>query len=160
VSTNTEGDECGVCLENLVASKHGYFQDLEQEIEFLHVKRTTGVPIHEAIKRKAWTLADDTTLCGISSRCLLWCVCMKWRDGFFLWRRTLLCQKLPASRLRGEACCFHLRVIGLRTVNKYVLSQIGNADEMPVYSDVLLNYIASDHGAKSVAGKTLGNERM
>jgi hypothetical protein len=54
--------------------------------------------------------------------------------------------------------CFR-NVIGLRKVNNYLLSQIGNADEIPVYFDMPSNYTV-DTGAKSAFIKTSGSEKM
>jgi hypothetical protein len=55
---------------------------------------------------------------------------MMQRNGFFLHRRTSLCQKLLAD-FEEKLVAFLLHVIGCREKNSYLLSQIGNADEMP-----------------------------
>jgi hypothetical protein len=47
----------------------------------------------------------------------------------------------------------------LQKKNNYLLSQIGDANEIPVYSDMPSNYTV-DEEAKSVAIKTLGYEKM
>jgi hypothetical protein len=49
-------------------------------------------------------------------------------------------------------------VTGLQ--NSYLLSQIGNANEMPVYVVMPSSYTVDDTGAKSVAIKTSGYEKM
>jgi hypothetical protein len=45
-------------------------------------------------------------------------------------------------------------VIGLQKANNYLLNQIGNTDETPVYFDMPSNYTIDDTGAKSVLIKT------
>jgi hypothetical protein len=44
--------------------------------------------------------------------------------------------------------------------SSYLLSQIGNVDEAAVYFDMLPNHTVDDTGAKSVAVKTSGHEKM
>jgi hypothetical protein len=51
-------------------------------------------------------------------------------------------------------------VIGLQKANNYLLSQIGNADETPVYSDMPSNYTIDDEDVKSVLIKASSNEKM
>jgi hypothetical protein len=51
-------------------------------------------------------------------------------------------------------------VIGLWNVNDYLLSQIGNGDETPLYFDMPSNYTVDDTGAKSLIIKTSGHEKM
>jgi hypothetical protein len=55
---------------------------------------------------------------------------------------------------------FQRHVIGLRKKHSYLLSQIGNADETPVYFDMPPNYTVDDTGAKSVAVKISGHENL
>jgi hypothetical protein len=55
---------------------------------------------------------------------------------------------------------FQRHVIGLRKKHSYLLSQIGNADETPMYFDMPPNYSVDDTGAKSVAVKTSSHENM
>lgn len=45
-------------------------------------------------------------------------------------------------------------------INSYILSQIGNADEMPLYFDVLSYYAVDDFRAQSVMIETMGDEWM
>jgi hypothetical protein len=46
------------------------------------------------------------------------------------------------------------------TLQEVTIALRGNADERPVYFDMLPNYIIDNVGAKSVAIKTLYNEKM
>jgi hypothetical protein len=45
-------------------------------------------------------------------------------------------------------------------MNNYIISQIGNTDEMPVYFDVLSYYVDDDFRAQSVTIETMGVEWM
>jgi hypothetical protein len=51
-------------------------------------------------------------------------------------------------------------VIGLRNANIYLLSQIGNADEIPVYFIMASSYTIDDTSAESVLMKTSHNEKI
>jgi hypothetical protein len=65
---------------------------------------------------------------------------------------------LPADS-EEKLVAFQRHVTGLRKKHSYLLSQIGNADEMPVYFDMPPSYTVDDSGAKSVAVKTSGHEK-
>ena len=80
------------------------------------------------------------------------------RNGFRLHRRTSLCQKLPAD-FKEKLVAFQRSVTRLQKKNNCLLSQTGDANEIPVYSDMPSNYTV-DEEAKSVAIKTLGYEKM
>jgi hypothetical protein len=73
--------------------------------------------------------------------------------------RTSLCHRLPAD-FEETLVAFQRHVIGRRKNHSYLLSQIGNADETPVYFDMPPSYTVDDNGAKSVAVKTSGHEKM
>jgi predicted patatin/cPLA2 family phospholipase len=60
-----------------------------------------------------------------------------------------------AKRLQ-EACCFSATVTGLHKMNNYILSQIGNASEVPVSFAMPSNYVM----AQSVVRETLGIENI
>jgi hypothetical protein len=83
---------------------------------------------------------------------------MMQRNGFRLHRRTSLCQKLPAD-FKEKLVAFQRSVTRLQKKNNCLLSHIGDANEMPAYSDMPSNYTV-DEEAKSVAVKTLGYEKM
>ena len=50
-------------------------------------------------------------------------------------------------------------MINLRKQLNYLLGQIGNADQIPVYFDMLSNVTVNNRGTKSVPIKTTGNEK-
>jgi hypothetical protein len=128
--------------------KHGRFQELENEVvEFVRSKRKTGVPItRETIKYKARELCKSPITQHHFKASTGWCVRMM-RRGFSLRKRTSLCRRLPAD-FEEKLVAFQRHGIGLRNKHTYPLSQIGNADETPVYFDMLPNYTVDDTGGK------------
>jgi hypothetical protein len=80
------------------------------------------------------------------------------RNGFRLHRRTSLCQKLAAD-FKEKRVAFQQIVTRLQKKNNCLLSQIGDANKMPAYSDTPSNYTV-DEEAKPVAIKTHGYEKM
>lgn len=74
---------------------------------------------------------------------------MMWRDALRLWKRTL-----PEVAIK---------LIAFQNVlwkaSNYLLSQIGNADETPIYFDIPSSYSANAQAAKHALIKT-DNEKM
>jgi hypothetical protein len=83
---------------------------------------------------------------------------MMQKNGFRPHRRTSLYQKLPAD-FKEKLAAFQRSVTRLQKKNNCLLSQIGDANEMPMYSDMPSNYTV-DEEAKSVAIKAMGYEKM
>ncbi|KAH7958751.1 hypothetical protein HPB49_004450 [Dermacentor silvarum] len=81
------------------------------------------------------------------------------RAGFSLRRRTSVCQKLPAT-YEEKVLTFHRHFLRLRDSRRYLLGQIGNADQAPVYFDVTSNTTVSVKGARDVNLLTTGNEKL
>jgi hypothetical protein len=128
--------------------------------EFVRLKRRTGVPItRETIEYKARELCKSHITQHHFKASAGWCVRIMRRKGFSLRRRTSLCRRLPAD-FEETPVAFQRHVIGLRKKHNHLLSQIGNADETPVYFDTPPSYTVDDTGAKSVAVKTSGREKM
>jgi len=65
-----------------------------------------------------------------------------------------------SSRLRGEAYCFSVTYEWTLEKNSYLLNQRGNADETPLYFDILSKYTVDEIGAKSMVIKTSSCEEM
>lgn len=81
------------------------------------------------------------------------------RAGFSLRRRTSVCQKLP-SAYEEKVLAFHRYFLKLRDSRQYLLGQIGNADQTPVYFDMASNTTMSAKGAREVNLLTTGNEKL
>lgn len=57
------------------------------------------------------------------------------RHGFSMRRRTTMCQRLPEA-YEEKLLNFQRYVIALRKEHSYLLSQVGNADQTPVYFEM------------------------
>lgn len=83
------------------------------------------------------------------------CVQMMWHNGFCLQWGPLLHPYLISNFTRKIAA-FQLYVIGLCTDHNYLLSQMCNVDETPVYFDTPPNYTIEEIGTKFVIIKNFG----
>ena len=61
------------------------------------------------------------------------------RNGLSLWRRTAVCQKLPTD-FEENLVNFQQHVIMLRKRGNFLMGQIGDADETPIWLDMPRNY--------------------
>ena len=80
------------------------------------------------------------------------------RTGFSLHRRTLPCQEFPTG-FEEKLIAFQWRE-WTSEKSSYLLNQRGNADETPLYFDILSKYAVDEIGAKSMVIKTLSCEEM
>jgi hypothetical protein len=60
----------------------------------------------------------------------------------------------------NKIIAFHKFVIGLRKINSYLLSQIGNTDQTPLYLDMPTNTTIEGKGEKSVIIRRSGCEKQ
>lgn len=81
------------------------------------------------------------------------------RAGFSLRRRTSVCQRLPAD-FEEKLVSFQRYVLKLRQEHGYMLSQIGNADQTPIYFDMPISWTVDSVGAKDVKVRTTGIEKQ
>lgn len=81
------------------------------------------------------------------------------RQGLSIRRRTTICQRLPAS-YEEKLLKYQRYVIGLRKQHDYIFSQIGNADETPVYFEMPLDTTIEKTGSSSVSVLTGGNTKL
>lgn len=81
------------------------------------------------------------------------------RAGFSLRRRTSVCQKLPAA-YEEKVLSFHRYFLKLRDSRQYLIGQIGNADQTPVYFDMTSNTTVNVKGAREVKLLSTGNENL
>lgn len=141
--------------------KVGRFDEVEKIlINFVREKRADGLPISREVMRfKALEIATSLNIPrGDFSASTGWCVRMMKRAGFSLRRRTSLAQRLPAF-YDEKLIKFQRYVISLRKKYSYLLGQMGNADQTPVYFDMPSNTTVNKKGAKSVLIKSTGNEK-
>ncbi|KAL1445508.1 hypothetical protein MTO96_044982 [Rhipicephalus appendiculatus] len=90
----------------------------------------------ELIRIKAIELARESGLTREQFKgSIYWVRRFMRRKGFALRRRTSICQKLPEA-YEDKLVEFQRYVIRLRQQHGYMLGQIGNADETPVWFDM------------------------
>lgn len=127
--------------------------------DFVRELRARSLPVtSECIRVKAVELARASGLSreqfkGSPS----WVRRFMKRKGFVLRRRTSICQKLP-EEFDHKLVEFQRFVIDLRQERGYVMGEIGNADETPVWFDMPSNATVAEKGAKQVKLLTTGNE--
>jgi hypothetical protein len=112
--------------------------------------RNNGVRVsHEMLHFKASETATRQRISPsqfkVSRRWM--CRFMK-RKGLSLRRRTSLSQRMPKD-FDDKIIVFHKFVIGLRKNNIYLLSQIGNGDQTPLYFDMPTNTTIEGKGERA-----------
>jgi hypothetical protein len=134
---------------------------LNVKSEYVRGLRNNGVSVsHEMLHFKAREIA---TRQGISPSQFIvskgWMCRFIKRKGPSLRRRTSLSQRVPKD-LDDKIIAFHKFVIGLRKNNSYLLSQIGNANQTPLYFDTPTNTTIEGKGEKSVIICTIGCKKQ
>lgn len=140
--------------------QQGRFKEIENEVvDYVREKRKEGMAItRDVIRMKAREVAQQKAIPGKFKGSNGWCTRMMQRNGLVLRRRTTLAQHLPDA-YEEKLTEFQRYVIKLRKQHSYLMGQIGNADETPVYFDMPSNTTVDDKGAKSVLVRTTGNDK-
>jgi hypothetical protein len=81
------------------------------------------------------------------------------RNNFCIRRKTGVSQRLPDA-YEEKILCFRKYVIILRRQHSNTASQIGNADQTPVYFEMPLDTTVRKKGDKNVTVRTGGNEKQ
>ena len=81
------------------------------------------------------------------------------RNGLSLQRHTAVCQKLP-TEFEEKQGNFQRHVIMLRKRGSFLMGQIGNADETPIWLDMPRNYTVEQKGVKQVLIQTSSCEKQ
>lgn len=140
----------------------GRHDELEQiVVKFVQEKRNEGVPIsREVIRLKANEVARQMNIPQQTFRASLgWVKRMMKRQGFSLRRRTTLAQRLPAD-FEDKLLSFQRYIIKLRHAHNYLMSQIGNCDQTPVFFYMPSNTTVNTKGEKTVMIRTTGCEKL
>jgi hypothetical protein len=139
--------------------KSGKFPEFEDEIlEYVRGLCSNGVSVsHEMLHFKAREIAARQGISPsqfkVSRRWM--CHFMK-RKGLSLRRRTSLSQQMPKD-FDDKIIAFHKFVIRLKKNNSYLLSQIDNADQTPLYFDMLTNMTIKGKGEAALHGDDRNN---
>ena len=80
-------------------------------------------------------------------------------NGLSLRRHTAICQKLPTD-FEEKLVNFQRHVIMLRKRDTFLMGQIGNMDEMPIWLDTQCNYTVEQKGVKQVLIRTSDCEKQ
>ena len=142
--------------------KTGRYPELEAEVvNFVKERRDRQLVVtSEIIQLKALDIARQRNIPRREFKAARgWVERFMQRNGFSLRRRTSISQKLPAD-FEEKLVNFQKYVIGLRRAKDYLLGQIGNTDQTPVFFDMPSNYTINEKGAKEVRLRTTGGEKM
>jgi hypothetical protein len=81
------------------------------------------------------------------------------RNELCIRRKTSVSQQLPDA-YEKKVLCFQKYIINLWRQHSYTVSQIGNADQTPVYFEMPLNTMVHKKGDKSVTARTGDNKKQ
>jgi hypothetical protein len=88
-----------------------------------------------------------------------WAVIFMRRKGLAFRRRTTLARKLPKDYVE-KLIAYQRHIINLRRKHDYLLGQMGNAGETPVFFDTPTNTTVDTKSSKSIHVKTTGHEKL
>lgn len=129
-------------------------------MDWVEEKRKEGSAVTcEMIQMKAREIARQDNNASDFKASRGWVVRLMRRKGFSLRRTTSLCQRLPAD-YTDKVLQFQRFVLRQRGTHQYMFSQIGNADETPLYFEMPRNTTVNKVGERSVLVKTTGAEKM
>jgi hypothetical protein len=80
------------------------------------------------------------------------------RNELCIRRKTSVSQRLPDA-YEEKILCFQKYITNLQWQHSYSVSQIGNADQTPVYFEMPLDTTMHKKGDKNVTVRTGGNEK-
>jgi transposase-like protein len=132
--------------------KHGNFNAVDENgLEFVLKKRENGLPVtRETIRMKTFEIATCLKIPRQDFKAGNgWAVRFMRRKGSALRRRTTLAKKLPTHYVE-KLIAYQRHIINLSRKHDYLLGQMGNADETPVFFDMPANTTVDTKGSKSV----------
>ncbi|KAL1472669.1 hypothetical protein MTO96_022891 [Rhipicephalus appendiculatus] len=132
----------------------------EQLVKFIRDVRSRGHAVSTQMAQvEAWRLPRELGLPHGFCASRRWLHRFMKRQGLSIRRRTTICQRLPAS-YEEKLLKYQRYVTGLRKQHDYIFSQIGNADETPVYFEMPLDTTIEKMGSSSVSVLTGGNTKL
>lgn len=157
-SMKSKLSECKKTKKSFSGPRKGRFPEIDSSVlSFFTEHRSKGFPVsRKALMLKAKEVANNNGICFKGSRG--WCEKFMKRESLSIRRRTTVCQKMPAD-FAEKISEYQTYVKKLHNKNNYELSQIGNADETPIFLDMPRNYTVNVKGEKQVIVKTTGNEK-
>jgi len=133
----------------------------ESVVNYVKDRRRQALPVtYDMMRFEANRLARSKNIPGTQFEASMgWVKRLMRRYGLSLQRRTAVCQKLPPE-FELQLMNFQKYIIELRKAENYLLAQIGNADETPVYLDMPMNYTVGKTGTRQVLLKTCCYDKM
>lgn len=117
-------------------------------------KRKTGVSITcEVLEHKANRLVKSHIRWHQLKDSTGWTVCRMWWNGFSSHQRISFCWKLLAD-FEEKFVAFQSHVMGLHTMNNYILNETGSSSKIPVYFTTPSKYTIM------LLGKICSNENI
>lgn len=151
---------CAGTRRSFRGPKQGQYPAVEEAVrKWVGDQRSKSLSVsYEDIECKARAVATELNIARTEFK-----ISKKWvtnfmkRNGLSLRRRTTVCQKLPDA-YEDKLQEFHRYVDDLRTQNSFMLGQIGNADQTPVWFDMPSRRTVAEKGCRQVNLLTTGNE--
>jgi hypothetical protein len=155
-------DKLQNCSRNRMAfrGKQAKYPEIEERLrDYIKCKRQFGFAVStEMCQLKAIDIAKELNTEEFKAS-RGWVQRFYNRHGFSIRRKTSICQRLPDA-YADKVAQFQRHIIRLREKNSYSLSQIGNADQTPVFFDMPLDVTVESKGQKSIPILTSGNEKQ
>ncbi|KAM7297194.1 Pogo transposable element with KRAB domain [Ixodes scapularis] len=151
---------CAGTRRSFRGSKHGQYPAVEEAVkEWVSEQRSKSLSVsYDDIEGKAHAvtieLDIDRNEFKISKK---WVANFMKRNGLSLRGRTTVCQRLPDA-YEEKRLEFHRYVAELQTKNGFMLGQIGNADQTPVWFDMPSRRTVSEKVEWQVHLLMMGNE--
>lgn len=152
---------CAATRKAFRGPRKGVFPELESSLtDFITERRRNCLTVTtEIVQVKARELARARGIPTCEFKASRgWVQRYMKRAGFSLRRRTSVAQKLPQD-YEEKLCSFQRYVINLRKKYDFLLGQIGNADETPIFFDMPSNHTITKKGDRQVTIRTTGNEK-
>lgn len=152
---------CAATRKAFRGPRKGVFPEVEASLtEFVRQTRSRALTVTtEMLQLKAREFAKDRGISGSQFKASRgWVQKYMKRAGFSLRRRTSITQKLPRD-YEEKLLSFQRYVIGLRRERNFLLSQIGNADETPIFFDMPSAQTVHTKGDRQVHIRTAGCEK-
>lgn len=138
------------------------FPEVEDSLlEFVTETRNCGYAVStEMLRLKALEIARSKGIPATAFKASNgWIRRFMARKNLSIRRRTTMCQRLP-EEYEEKLLAFQKFVIKMRREHGYIASQIGNADQTPVWFDAPENVTVEAKGKKSIHVRTTGAERQ
>jgi hypothetical protein len=131
----------------------------EKLLKYVSEKRQFGFVVStEMCPLKALALVKEQGIDGFKASCR-WIMRFFTRNELCIRRKTSVSQWLPDA-YEGKILCFQKYITNQRRQHSYIVSQIGNADQTPVYFEMPLDTTVHKKGDKNATIRTGRKEKQ